>query len=169
MLEWMQDDEVVQFLKADFASKTISDCENFVSRASNKSNNFHLAIVDDQDAYMGTVSLKNIENGKAEFAITMRKAAMGTGYAVEAMKEMIRRGFDEIGLNSIYWCVAPENQRAIRFYDKNGYNQCDFGELDIPGGGIARQKFRTIFGIEWCQNLIKYRFVSGYGKGLETI
>lgn len=37
--------------------------------------NLHLAIVDENDEYMGTVSLKNIEEDKAEFAITVRKNA----------------------------------------------------------------------------------------------
>jgi redox-sensing transcriptional repressor len=28
-------------------------------------------------------------------------------------------GFEEYGLTDIYWCVAPDNARALRFYDKN--------------------------------------------------
>ena len=40
------------------------------------------------------------------------------------MEKIIEKGFQQLGLNSIYWCVAPENQRAVRFYDKNKYARC---------------------------------------------
>ena len=41
--------------------------------------NIHMAITDDNDEYMGTVSLKNINyiDSFAEFAITVRRTAMG--------------------------------------------------------------------------------------------
>ena len=88
-----------------------------------------LAAVDDTDIYMGTVSLKNIDNGSSEFAITMRKEAMGKGYAAEAMKQIIDKGFNELGLEYIYWYVNPANKRAVRFYDKNGYQRVTLDEL----------------------------------------
>ncbi len=30
-----------------------------------------------------------------------------------------------MGLNCIYWCINPANQRAVRFYDKSGYCRVD--------------------------------------------
>lgn len=129
MLEWMHDEEVVHFMKADFQHKTLSDCEKFIESAQVDSNNVHLAATDDNDTYMGTVSLKNIDNDSAEFAITMRRAAMGKGYAAEAMKQIIDKGFNELGLEYIYWCVNPANKRAVRFYDKNGYQRVTLDEL----------------------------------------
>ena len=129
MLEWMHDEEVVHFMKADFLHKTLSDCEKFIESAQVDSNNVHLAATDDNDTYMGTVSLKNIDNDSAEFAITMRRAAMGKGYAAEAMKQIIDKVFSELGLEYIYWYVRPENKRAVRFYDKNGYQRMSFNKL----------------------------------------
>ena len=129
MLEWMHDEDVVHFMKADFQHKTLSDCERFIESAQEDLNNLHLAAVDDNDTYMGTVSLKNIDHGSAEFAITMRKAAMGKGYAAEAMKQIIDKGMNELGLKHIYWYVRPENQRAVRFYDKNGYQRIPLDKL----------------------------------------
>jgi len=123
MLEWMHDFSVVEFLHADFMKKTIGDCEQFVKRAQDESTDIHLAIVDDMDTYMGTVSLKYIRNQCAEFAIAIRKCAMGKGYAQYAMSEVFRFGWDKIGLTKIYWCVDPENKRAVRFYDKNRYTR----------------------------------------------
>ena len=120
MLEWMHDPFVVSEMHTDFASKTEADCLKFIhDQYSGK--NLHLAIATDDDEYMGTVSLRNIRYGSAEFAITVRKKAMGQGYASFGMKKIIEIAFDRLGLKRVYWCVAPENARAVRFYEKNGY------------------------------------------------
>lgn len=121
MLEWMHDESVVHNLKADFMAKTLQDCQEFIMSAQDMTNNIHLAIVDEDDCYMGTVSLKNITNDTAELGITIRTCAMGKGYAKDAVVSIIEKGQKELGLKKIYWCVSPENKRACQFYDKNGY------------------------------------------------
>ncbi len=128
MLEWMHDDEVVRHLGTNFKEKTIDDCGRFIDGAQDKTENLHLAIVDENDDYMGTVSLKHIGQECAEFAITVRGNAMGKGYARYAMEEILNYGLRELKLNAIYWCVSPENKRAVRFYDKNGYTRT----VEIP-------------------------------------
>lgn len=126
MLEWMHDPSVVEYMKADFAGMTITDCENFIAHSSDKES-LHMAITDDEDEYMGTVSLKHIDHTvhNAEFAITIRKCAMGGGYAAFGMREIVRIGLDELGLKSVIWCVSKMNIRANKFYQKNGYRLVD--------------------------------------------
>lgn len=128
MLEWMHDDNVTRMLKGDFASKTLEDAERFIRASWTDEDNLHMAIVSDEDEYMGTVSLKFIEDNTAEFAIAMRTCAMGHGYSWFGMEEIIRLGFDRLALNAIYWCVSKENERATRFYDKHKFHEA----LDIP-------------------------------------
>ena len=123
MLEWMHDESVVKNMQTNFASKTIDDCIAFIQNSQDCLSDLNLAIVNDDDTYMGTVSLKHIKNAIAEFAIIVRKAAMGQGYSAYGMKEIIKIGFSNLKLNTIYWCVSPDNKRAIRFYDKNGYQK----------------------------------------------
>jgi diamine N-acetyltransferase len=156
MLEWMHDEDVVHFMKADFQHKTLSDCEEFIKSAQDDSTNIHLAVADDNDTYMGTVSLKNIDDTSAEFAITMRKTAMGKGYAAEAMKQIIKKGFNELGLERIYWYVNPENKRAVRFYDKNGYQRISLNELCDQ-----LNKSGTDFRIEWGTGQKRQKSISG--------
>ncbi|MCR5624742.1 MAG: GNAT family N-acetyltransferase [Lachnospiraceae bacterium] len=133
MLEWMHDASVVEYMGKNFAEKTLSDCEAFIEWSNSDNDNLNLAIVDDNDEYMGTVSLKEIdrEEGNAEFAITIRKSAMGKGFSRFGMSEIIKKGFDELGLKFIYWCVSKVNERAVRFYDKNGYKRVDFDSLKV--------------------------------------
>lgn len=123
MVEWMHDYDVVSNLAGNFLSKDIQDCQRFIADSKTDKRNFHLAIANEMDEYMGTVSLKNIELDAhiAEFAIVVRKCAMGKGYSQYAMKEIIRCGFEKLSLKKIYWCVSRENKRALRFYEKNGY------------------------------------------------
>jgi len=133
MLEWMHDDSVVHFLSANFSAKTLEDCYRFIENSKDCSKDMNLAIVDDADEYMGTVSLKHInhENKTAEFAVTIRKCAMGKGYSAYGMAEILKVGLLQVGLDSIYWCVSRENERAVRFYDKNGYKRVTVVPADI--------------------------------------
>lgn len=129
MLEWMHDDSVVRNMHTNFSSKTLEDCEEFIKSSQDFSKTINLAIASDTDEYMGTVSLKNIDRtaGNAEFAITVRKDAMGRGYSWYGMEEIINRAFEEYGLECVYWCVSRENERAVRFYDKHNFHEA----LDI--------------------------------------
>ena len=133
MLEWMHDETVVYKMNKNFFEMTIDDCNSFIDEnrvteyeACNLIN-ITYAIVDDNDEYMGSVSLKNIDKNtsNAEFAIVLRKCAMKKGYSKFAMNEIFKIGFFNYGLKNIYWYVRKENLRAIKFYAKMGYEHTD--------------------------------------------
>ena len=134
MLAWMHDKSVTEKLQANFASKTMEDAESFIRSSWDDKENLHLAISSDADEYMGTVSLKHIEDGSAEFAITVRAEAMGKGYSWFGMESIIEKAFAELGLECVYWCVSRENPRAVRFYDKHNFHEA----LDIPEKVLKR-------------------------------
>lgn len=136
MLEWMHDENVVEKLRGNFKEKTLADAESFIQLAEKKEQDIHLAIASDEDEYMGTVSLKSIdrENNSAEFAITVRKSAMGRGYSWYGMEEIIWKAFKEYNLESVYWCVSRKNIRAVRFYDKHNFHEA----VDIPASILKR-------------------------------
>lgn len=156
MLSWMHEQSVVGNMRGNFAAKTIGDCMAFIEN-SITDENYHLAIASDTDEYMGTVSLKNIENGSAEFAITVRAEAMGRGYSWFGMEEIIKKAFTELGLESVYWCVSRENTRAVRFYDKHNFHEA----LDIPQKLLERY-----LGVE---NLKWYSVLKGDEFGVPSI
>ena len=133
MLEWMHDAGVVGHMGTNFMEKTLADCQRFIQWAQTAKQDLHLAIVDDDDVYMGTVSLKHIANSSAEFAITVRACAMGKGFSAFGMDSILRKGLLEMGMKTIYWCVSPDNKRAVRFYDKHGYRRVDVATLTPQG------------------------------------
>lgn len=145
MLSWMHDENVVENLHTDFTSKTLADCEEFIKAAHDISANIHFAITSDEDEYMGTVSLKHIdrENGNAEFAIIVRKEAMGRGYSWYGMESIIEKAFNEFDLNCVYWCVSRKNRRAIRFYDKHNFHEA----VDISKNILKRYEDER--GLKW--------------------
>ena len=109
----------------------MDDCIHFIQAASTDGDSLHRAIVNENDEYLGTVSLKNITDESAEFAITIRKSAMGKGISKWAMNEIINYGFEKIKVKTIYWCVNPINERAVRFYDKNFYQRIIIEDSDL--------------------------------------
>ena len=126
MLEWMHDKSVTGHLQANFESFTEEKVTNFIKEAmcqNDESEHIHYAIVDENDEYMGTISLKNInrKDKNAEYAIVTRSVAHGKGYARNATKDILTVGFDELHLEKIYLYVSVNNIVANKFYRKCGF------------------------------------------------
>lgn len=151
MLEWMHDEDVTEYMNKDFTHMTLEDCRKFIAQSQIDSPSIHRAIADDNDVYMGTVSLKNVnlDRKEAEFAIIVRKEAMSKGFAEFGMKEIITLGFTEFYLDNIYWNVLKDNVRAIRFYEKNGYKLASKAEAATWGGTAREQVFMVCNPRKW--------------------
>lgn len=149
MLEWMHDPTVVEFMNANFAEKTLEDCQKFIQYSNSQNEDVNLAIVDEKDEYMGTVSLKHIdvEEKNAEFAITVRSIAMGKGFSKFGMQEILKLGKEKYQLEKIIWCVSKENSRAIRFYDKCGYERIE----KIPDNILKHYPENMLPNLLWYQ------------------
>ena len=124
MLEWMHDSDINRFFCFDAAGMDLDSVYQFIEKA-NRDNekNKHFAIADDKDEYMGTISLKQIDdkNSHAEYAVSLRAKAQGKGYAKFATREILAFAFNELKLNKVYLNVLSYNTHAIRFYEKTGF------------------------------------------------
>lgn len=126
MLEWMHDSNVYSYLGKDFSHMTIEDCRSFIQASVEEpGNGRNFAIVDKNDEYMGTISLKNIdfEERRAEYAISCRSKAMGKGFAKAASEELFRIAAGKLGLELIYLYVCDSNIRAQKLYEKLGFER----------------------------------------------
>lgn len=126
MLEWMHDKEIQKCFRASMVNKTREDVLNFIESASiipEDGQDVHYAVVDDEDIYLGTISLKNIcfNDGNAEYAISLRSSAQGKGIGRQATHMLLKKAFEEIGLQRIYLNVLSENKHAISMYEKCGF------------------------------------------------
>lgn len=122
MLEWMHDHTINCKFQYPFEGMTIEEVKDFI-RGSFQEKNKHFAIVDTNDEYLGTISLKNIsqKNKNAEYAIVTREKAHGTGAAAQATQELLCYAFKELGLHKVYLNVLEDNIRARKFYEKCGF------------------------------------------------
>lgn len=121
MLEWMTDPAIVCFFRFDASKVTLESCRAFIASAGREENCRHYAIADEADTYLGTISLKEISGGSAEYAISTRSCAHGTGAAMEATRQILAIAFRELGLNRVYLNVLADNGRANAFYRKAGF------------------------------------------------
>lgn len=123
MLSWMHDDSINCYFATDFKNFFYEKVLGFIEKSQEDKSCLHFACVNEQDKYLGTVSLKNIDETakNAEYAISFCKLAQGTGAALFASKEILRIAFDELKLERVYLNVITENERANAFYKKFGF------------------------------------------------
>lgn len=135
MMEWMTDPTITCFFRFDSSKITMESCLSFIADALQTSSNKHFAIVDEEDAYLGTISLKNIDTEKrsAEYAISTRKCVHGTGAAMHATQKILELAFTELNLERVYLNVLAENKRANQFYKKAGFHfeYCEEDAVEI--------------------------------------
>lgn len=126
MLEWMHDPEIQKCFRFNTQGKTLLDVEKFIQTSVATPINgrsVHLAIADDMDEYLGTISLKDVDmvSKNAEYAIILRKCAQGKGIGAMATKKILGIAFDDFGLEKVYLNVLADNEPAIRLYEKMGF------------------------------------------------
>ena len=121
MLEWMTDPKITQFFRFDASKVTEESCLAFIAGASHQENCRHWAIANENDTYLGTISLKEITATDAEYAISTRSCAHGTGAAMEATRQVLAIAIKELGLSRVYLNVLADNGRANAFYIKAGF------------------------------------------------
>ena len=124
MLEWMHDSEINKIFSVNFGEYTHEMVSNFVKNSFDEENQ-HFAVVNQEDEYQGTISLKNISytDSNAEYAVVFRKSAHGTGLAFQATEELLNYAFNELKLERVYLNVLEGNVRARKFYEKVGFTQ----------------------------------------------
>jgi RimJ/RimL family protein N-acetyltransferase len=87
------------------------------------------------DRFIGTTWLKDVHqlDGNAELAIYMDRDHIGTGWGTDAQRVLLAFGFGTLGLERISLTVSATNARAIRSYEKVGFQR----------EGIMRRSFRV--------------------------
>ena len=128
MLEWMHDEDVQQGFRKKLLDSTLSDAEAFCESSKfpeelTDGTDLNYAIVDDDDEYLGTISLKDIEisDGHAEYAIALRKCAQGKGIGFRATGLILKKAFLELGLHRVFLSVYEDNEKAVRMYERSGF------------------------------------------------
>lgn len=123
ILSWMHDPATREIFATDFTSFTLNNVLDFIHNANIDDKNVNFVCVDNDDNYLGTISLKNINHSakNAEYAVSFCRRSHGTGAAAFATKEILKYAFETLGLERVYLNVLPDNLRANAFYKKMGF------------------------------------------------
>ncbi len=74
--------------------------------------------------HIGSMGFHHIDwrSGQAEFGIMIgEKEYWSQGYGTDAVKTLVRFGFDELNLKRVWLRVFDFNKRAVRCYEKAGF------------------------------------------------
>ena len=90
--------------------------------------NFYCKVIDENNIAIGAVELKlngytnkTKRDDECELGYWLGQPFWGRGYMPEAAREMIRHGFEDLGMNTI-WCGYFEgNQKSKRVQEKIGF------------------------------------------------
>jgi RimJ/RimL family protein N-acetyltransferase len=97
------------------------------------------------------------ENRRAMLGIVIgAKAYWGRGYGADAIRTILGWAFGYLNLNRVYLTVYGYNQRAIRCYQKCGFQQ----------EGIMRQAHYIDgqYSDEWMMGILQNEFLNNQGE-----
>jgi len=82
----------------------------------------------DSGAFVGWFSLKYIpDTVEVEVGYRLLRSAWGKGFATEGARELVRYGFDSVGLHRIIGITHPDNLASQRVLMKVGLAEAGFG------------------------------------------
>ncbi len=82
-------------------------------------------------AFIGNIELMDFTETEAELGIAITAAKQELGYGTEAIRAVTDYAFDQLVLKRVFLKVYPDNSRAIRVYEKCGYQEYDRTEEDV--------------------------------------
>lgn len=90
---------------------------------------------------------------RAEIGYDLEKASWGQGIMTEALRTMLRYGFEQMDLNRVEALVYVENDASIRLLERLGFQK----------EGLLRQSFRQghTYYHHWLLSLLKAEWTSG--------
>ena len=123
MYQTISDESVTKYMNISGKDNSIERCENFIRSSWDDLDNVHFAITDEDDSWVGTISLKHIDRdvNQAEYAIVTSGQVHGKGFAFKATQELLDYAFNVLKLNRVYLNVLTTNARANKFYLKCGF------------------------------------------------
>lgn len=154
---WAGDPEVVRFMG--WGPNTVEQTREFLQRklaerTGQPRRTWDLAVANrDTGRVIGSVGLRLDEAlQQAALGYCYDQDAWGHGFATEAAREMLRFGFEELGLHRIHASVDTRNGASIRVLDKIGMRQEGrLREHILQRGGWRDSYLYAILRREWLE------------------
>jgi len=121
-VKWINDPKVTQFLQIE-GPVTLENEQAWFQRVTGPDSSERNRAIEVDGHHIGNCTLHLHESGEmAGFGIMIGdKAQWGKGYGATALREVLRIGFREMGLQRIHLTAFAGNTRGIRCYEKCGF------------------------------------------------
>jgi RimJ/RimL family protein N-acetyltransferase len=94
--------------------------------------------------------LKSLESLQAEIGWSLHPDAQGRGFATEAARQMLRIGFDELGLHRIVAGCDSRNTASLRVMERLGMRrEAEFVDYEYVKGEWASEIVCAMLESEW--------------------
>lgn len=94
--------------------------------------------------------LKSLESRQGEIGWSLHPDAQGRGFATEGAREILRLGFDELGLHRIVAGCDPRNTASLRVMDRLGMRrEAAFVESEYLKGEWVGEVVSAMLESEW--------------------
>ena len=123
---WVNDADTTRFMGGTFMKpQTWEQTESYLSNILNgNAGGVNLVIADrEKKRYLGQCALSLIDQTArhAELAIVLAPDSAGQGYGAAAIGLLLEFAFRQMNLNRVYLRVYAANERAVRCYEKCGF------------------------------------------------
>jgi ribosomal-protein-alanine N-acetyltransferase len=129
---WMNDPEVIQYLKKHPGKWTIKELKDYVREIKKCSNALLWAIISkDKNQHIGNIKLGHINgiNGFSDIGIIIgEKSCWGKGFATEAIKLVVNYAFNQLNLQKLIAGVSKNNLSSVKLFRKAGFTELEAEE-----------------------------------------
>ena len=139
LVEWRNDPEIRTLLGGWSLPVSLESEQEWFEKARHAESTRRLAIeVLADGGYIGNIGLYDIDwkDRKAEYGILIGdKTAWGKGYGLDASTALLAHAFRELNLHRVFLRVLAHHGRAIRLYEKIGFQAEGRLRQDVFRGG----------------------------------
>jgi RimJ/RimL family protein N-acetyltransferase len=120
---WLNDPDVTEFTALESGNVTLEGEREWFATISDPESRTRNWAIEVDGRHIGNCALHLHESGEmAGFGIIIGdKTQWGKGYGTAALREVLRIGFEEMGLHRIHLQAFAGNARGIRCYEKCGF------------------------------------------------
>ena len=135
-VKWFSDPQIIRYLGRN-SPVTMAEEERWF-RDYERRTNEQIFAIEVEGRHLGNVGLHKIDRAhrKAEIGIVIGETgAWSRGYGTEAMRVALRYAFEVLGMNKVSLEVLEYNDRAIRTYERIGFQREGVHREDVYKDG----------------------------------